>query len=87
LTYSIKIIRTAGKQILALTGKAQLDIVKAIDSLMGNPRPAGCKKLRAATLWRIRVGDYRVVYAIDDKAGLITVLKVAIRREDTYRGL
>ena len=81
------IIRTAQKQILALHGAAQLEIAQSIDSLVSDPRPAGCKKLRGTVLWRLRIGQYRVIYAIDDKARLATVLKVAIRREDTYQGL
>jgi mRNA-degrading endonuclease RelE of RelBE toxin-antitoxin system len=43
--------------------------------------------LRGTGLWRLRTGQYRVIYAIDDKAHLVTVLKVAVRREDTYQGL
>lgn len=50
-----------------------------------DPRPANVAKLAGADLWRIRVGDLRVIYAIDDAAGLVIVLRVARRSESTYR--
>jgi len=62
-------------------------IAKAIDELEDNARPAGCRKLRETGLWRVRAGRYRIVYAIDDEAKVVTVVKVAIRREDTYQKL
>ncbi len=86
MAYSIEIVRTARKQVLSLPREAQIEIARAIDRLAKSPRPSGCKKLRGTDLWRLRVGRYRVVYFIDDEARLITVLKVAPRREDTYQG-
>ena len=51
-------------------------------SLADNPRPAGCKKLKGLKdHWRVRVGDWRVVYIIDDAAKLIAVTRIAHRRE------
>jgi mRNA interferase RelE/StbE len=51
-------------------------------ALADNPHPAGCKKLEGyKDLWRIRVGDMRVVYVIDDSAKLVSVVRVAHRRE------
>lgn len=64
-----------------------MEVAKAIDGLRDNPRPVRCKKLRETGLWRIRVKRYRVVYDIDDDAQIVTVLKVAPRREDTYKGI
>ena len=49
------------------------------------PRPNGAAKLAGTKFWRLRVGDLRVVYLIDDAASLIVVLKVARRSESTYR--
>jgi mRNA interferase RelE/StbE len=49
------------------------------------PRPLGAVKLAGTELWRLRVGDLRVIYVIDDAAGLVVVLKVARRSESTYR--
>jgi len=55
--------------------------------LEDNPRRPRVKKLADSGLWRIRVGQLRIVYAIDDKAQLVTMVRVARRKEDTYRGL
>ncbi len=87
MAYSLAIHRAAQKQMMALPREAQMETGRAIDGLRDNARPSGSKKLRETGLWRVRVGRYRVVYAIDDDAKLVTILKVAIRREDTYKGL
>ena len=87
MVYRIEIIRAAQKQIIFLPKQAQMEIVQAIDCLANNPRPSRCKKLRGTDLWRLRLERYRVVYVIDDEAGLVTVIKMAPRREDTYQGL
>jgi mRNA interferase RelE/StbE len=84
LAYEIQIQRTAQKQMLSLPRQAQFDIARAIDRLITTPRPPGCKKLRGTELWRFRVGRYRVIYTIDDDVRKVTVVKVALRREDTY---
>ena len=49
------------------------------------PRPPGAVKLAGTELWRLRVGDLRVIYLIHDSSGLVIVLKVARRSESTYR--
>ena len=60
-------------------------IDRQISALAGDPRPAGCKKLRGhKDLWRIRAGDYRVVYIIDDANSLVSIIRIAHRRE-VYR--
>lgn len=87
MVYKIGIVRTAQKQILAMPKTAQIEIVAAVDSLAHEPRPSGCRKLHGVSLWRLRIGHYRSIYAIDDKARQVTVLKIGIRREDTYQGL
>jgi len=68
----------------SLPGKIQDRIFEAIDALVDNPRPRGCRKLRGRdSQYRIRVGDYRVIYEIDDKT--VTVLILRIRhRKDAY---
>lgn len=87
MTYRVEIHRAAQKQLLSFPREAQVEIAKAIDELENNARPAGCRKLRETGLWRVRAGRYRMVYVIDDEAKVVTVVKVAIRREDTYKGL
>jgi mRNA interferase RelE/StbE len=53
-----------------------------LESLADNPRPAGCKKLKGyKDQWRIRMGDWRVVYIIDDTTKLVSVTRIAHRRE------
>ena len=49
------------------------------------PRPTGATKLTGTDYWRLRVGDLRVVYLVDDAANLVVILKVARRSESTYR--
>ena len=57
-------------------------IDRKILALADNPRPAGCKKLKGyKDQWRVRVGDWRVVYIIDDNAGRIRIMRIAHRRE------
>jgi len=53
----------------------------AIRDLANTPRPAGCKKLSGRSGWRIRVGNYRVIYEIDDNTQTITVMHVGHRRD------
>jgi mRNA interferase RelE/StbE len=55
-------------------------------SLAENPRPPGVERLRGSQLWRLRVGDYRVIFAIDDAQQVITIARVR-HRGDVYRGL
>lgn len=50
-----------------------------------DPRPTGAQKLVETEFWRLRIGDLRVIYAVDDVVGLVIVLKVARRGESTYR--
>jgi mRNA interferase RelE/StbE len=85
LAYKIEIRPGAQKQIQDLPRPAQLKIVDAIDRLTENPRPSGCKKLKGAEIWRIRIGRFRIIYSIIDKKLLIILLKVARRQEDTYK--
>lgn len=57
----------------------------AIANLASEPR-AGTQKLTGYDLWRIRVGDYRVIYSIDDEQKLVVIVRVA-KRAEAYRGL
>jgi mRNA interferase RelE/StbE len=60
--------------------------IVAIQALAKNPRPSGCRKLTGADNdWRIRVGEYRIVYEIDDAADIVRVNRVRHRREVSRR--
>lgn len=83
--YAIGFARSARKQLQVLDRALALRIVGRIESLAVTPRPMGCVKLEGgAGLWRIRVGDYRVIYEIDDDHRRIDVSAVRHRR-DAYR--
>jgi mRNA interferase RelE/StbE len=85
--YEVRLRRAAEKGLDAVPERAYGRIAGAIAALERNPRPTGVKKLTESGLWRVRVRQYRIVYAIDDEARLVTVVRVAWRKEDTYRGL
>jgi mRNA interferase RelE/StbE len=82
--YSIEIISKAEKEFLKLPELVRLKIRKRILSLEDNPRPFGHKKLKETEYYRIRSGDYRVLYSIDDRMKIIKVLSIA-HRKDAYR--
>ncbi len=84
MSYNILILRVAQKQLAKLPIEAFEPIRDAIYALAEDPRPPGCLKLKNREGWRIRIGDYRVIYEIDDKQQIVTVLHVGNRR-DVYR--
>ena len=80
--YSLEIKPSAAKELDALDNALFARIDHKVLALAENPRPPGCKKLRGyKDLWRIRVGDWRVVYIIDDGARRVSITRVAHRRE------
>ena len=82
LKYSLEIKHSAQKELDALDDTLFSRIDRKILALADNPRPAGCKKLRGyKDQWRIRIGDWRVLYVIDDAAKLVSVTRIAHRRE------
>ncbi len=87
MAYKVEIHTAAQKQMLSLPKEAQVAVARSIDRLGNTPSPPRAKKLAESSLWRIRVGQYRIVYAVDDAAQVVTVVRVARRQEDTYRGL
>ena len=81
-SYAVEIKPSARKELEALPNHLLSRVVRKIQSLSDNPRPAGCKKLKGyKDLWRIRVGDWRVVYIIDDAVRVVSVTRIAHRRE------
>ena len=87
MSYDVVLRRTAQRGLDALSERDYRAVGKAISSLESDPRPARVKKLADSGLWRIRVGQFRVVYAIEDETQTVIVVKVARRQEDTYKGL
>lgn len=82
--YSIRIKRSAAKEIEALPVKDRKRVVTRIQGLAANPRPVGSEKLSGEEKYRLRQGDYRILYEIVDDELIITVVKVGNRR-DVYR--
>ncbi len=83
--YEVLLERRAERDLKQLEAKDFHGIIREIKALAENPRPPGCRKLAASESdWRIRIGDYRVIYEIDDKARTIKVMRVRHRRE-AYR--
>ena len=85
MTYSILLAPPAERQLRSLTDSVQKRIVKRLKSLRENPRPQGVKKLAGEEdLYRIRDGDCRIIYTIQDKELIVLVVKIG-NRKDVYR--
>lgn len=84
MSYRLIIERKAEKEALRIPSHIRHNIDKDILTLSQNPRPRGCKKLTDREGYRIRVGDYRILYTIDDKAKIIVIYRIKIRK-DAYR--
>ncbi len=83
--YAVEWSREARKALADLDRTTARRIAAACGALANDPRPPGCLKMSgAADLWRVRVGQYRVVYAVEDDHLLVLVVRVAHRRE-VYR--
>ena len=84
--YRVSIKRSAARELEAVAPKDdRRRLVARIEGLSGNPRPAGCEKLAGyADRYRVRQGNYRVVYTVDDVERVVVVFKVGHRRE-VYR--
>lgn len=83
-SYSIEIKRSAAKELAELPRKDLVRVVKRIQALAVDPRPAGVEKLSGQERYRVRQGNYRILYEIADEVLRITVVKVGHRR-DVYR--
>lgn len=83
--YKVTVKKSAAKAIAQLPKSINNRLIPQIKQLGEDPRPSGAKKLRGAEdLWRIRVGDYRVIYSIEDTIMIVDVIQVA-HRKDIYR--
>ena len=82
MAYQVEFAPHAYRQFKKLERDTQLLLLGKIEALSSNPRPAGVKKLASVeNLYRIRVGDYRVVYEIRDRALVVVVVKIGHRRD------
>ena len=80
--YSISFVRSARKELESLSDQLIRRVLPKIESLSRNPRPSGCKKLKGSNdLWRIRVGEYRVVYSIVDREVGVEVIAIRHRSQ------
>ena len=84
MNYRVILSRSARKQMERFSGEIETRVLARLSELEANPRPSGCKKLKNRDAWRIRVGDYRVIYEIHDKVLQVIVVTVGHRRE-VYR--
>lgn len=84
MAYIVRLKRSAEKELAGLPRDAHQRVIKRLLALIANPRPPGVKKLGGGERYRLRVGDYRVLYTIDDGLQKIEVSAVGHRRE-VYR--
>lgn len=83
--YAIVFARSARKELEALSPPLVQRIFPRIENLAMSPRPHGCRKLEGEmNLWRIRIGDYRVIYSVNDDSRIVDVIAIRHRRE-AYR--
>ncbi len=83
--YKIEFKKTAAKELNSLPNREIKKIVVAINLLVENPRPTNSKKLSGSERYRLRIGDYRILYEIENQVLIIYIVKIA-HRKDVYRG-
>ena len=82
--YEVLIKRDAEKDLLSLPKSDLKRVAKKIRQLGGNPRPFGCEKLKGEEGFRVRQGNYRVIYLVNDGEKMVRIIKVGNRKE-VYR--
>jgi mRNA interferase RelE/StbE len=82
--YEVRLTRQAAKQLASLERSMQLRIAGVIELLSTNPFPPKAQRLRGREAWRVRVGDYRLIYTVNQGELVIVVIRLAHRRE-VYR--
>ena len=80
-SYSVRIKASAVRELEAVPRKDRQRIVARIQTLCENPRPVGCEKLGGQDLYRVRQGNYRILYSVHDTHVLVVVIKIGHRRE------
>ena len=85
VTYQVIIQPSAAKAIRKLDRDTQAKVVRLLEALAAEPRPVGVTKMAGDdNLWRVRIGDYRVVYEVHDRKLIVLIVRVA-NRKDVYR--
>jgi len=84
MSYSLLILRRAQKELGSVSEPHRSAIIRIIGLMDKNPRPAGCLKLTGRPAWRVKVGNYRIIYEIDDDARKILIAHIG-HRKDVYR--
>ncbi|MBA2618627.1 MAG: type II toxin-antitoxin system RelE/ParE family toxin [Rubrobacter sp.] len=82
MAYTVEIPRKVQKQVARLTDSVRDRRDRKARALAANPRPQGCRKLSGREEWRIRVGNYRVVYEIQDDRSKVLILEIRHRQRD-----
>ena len=83
--YTVEVLSTAQKELKWLAPAVVERVYSRLEALRSNPRPPGCKKLKGGEKeWRIRVGEYRVVYTVDDPKRQVEVTRIR-HRSEVYR--
>jgi len=83
-TYTVRVKDSAEREFRRLPQEDIQRILKRLQQLASHPRPPGCEKLTGEDGYRIRQGDYRILYAVDDAQRVVQVLRIGHRRE-VYR--
>lgn len=79
--YAVEFKPSARKELENLSDRLLARVITKVENLSNDPRPTGCKKLRGyKDTWRVRVGDYRIVYIIDDHRKIVSITRVAHRK-------
>jgi len=87
MTYRVQLLPKAKRELMRLPRKDQVRVLALLSVLATEPRPAGVVKLAGQNnLWRLRTGNYRIVYEIHDDRLIVLVLRIGHRR-DVYRGV
>jgi mRNA interferase RelE/StbE len=82
MTYQVFIKPAAQRQLKKLTSKIQTDLIAVIENLSEEPRPSGCKKLKGRKdQYRVRSGDYRIIYSVEDALLVVEVIALGHRRD------
>ena len=86
MSYRVEVENRAARQILTLPCNVRDRVIRLIERLQIDPRPTGCTKLKGQSkpAWRVRVGEYRVLYRISDDEKVVRIYGV-LRRDEAYR--